>query len=308
MFKSKRGRIIVRLAELLAVLYCGLLLIVFLNQRTFIYHPSKGSLESLVKIAESQGFQAWQNSVGQFLGWKQLANAKGEHGRVLIVHGNAGSAIDRVDIARGLQSVEPWDVYILEYPGFGARPGSPNEQSLFQAAAEAIDLLKKEGPIYVMGESLGTGVASYLAGTYPQIIKGVLLIAPYNNLTDVAQYHMPIFPVKWMLRDRFPSATYLENYHGPIGILVAGQDVVVPIQFGRKLYEGYQGPKRIWESPQAGHGDLLNRRESWWHELVSFWKQNLAPSGLPPGTNTLTIPQPASTFATMDKKDHPVRF
>ena len=268
--------------KLLAVLYCGLLVIVFLNQRSFIYHPNKGSLESLVKIAESQGFQIWQNNAGQFIGWKHFNKARGEHGQVLIVHGNAGSAIDRLDIANALQSVEPMDVYVLEYPGYGARPGSPSQQSLFQAASEAMDFLKKEGPVYLMGESLGTGVAAYLAGTYPQFIRGVLLIAPYNNLTDVAQYHMPIFPVKWMLWDRFSSAAYLENYHGPIGILVAGQDVVVPMQLGRKLYEGYQGPKRIWESPRAGHGDLLNRRESWWQELVLFWEQNPALPDLSP--------------------------
>jgi uncharacterized protein len=305
-FNSKWGRIFVRLTKMLAALYCGLLLVVFLSQRSFIYHPNRGSLESQVKLAQSQGFQVWQNSAGQFFGWKQISKAKSDHGRVLIVHGNAGSAIDRLDIAAALLSVEPMDIYILEYPGFGARTGSPSQQSLFQAATEAMDLLKKEGPIYLMGESLGTGVAAYLAGTYPQFIRGVLLIAPYNNLTDVAQYHMPIFPVRWMLWDRFSSETYLENYHGPVGILVAGQDVVVPIQLGRKLYEGYHGPKRLWESPQAGHGDLLNRQERWWQELVTFWKQNPARPG--PGANTLMIPQHSLTFAMVDKKGHPIRL
>jgi pimeloyl-ACP methyl ester carboxylesterase len=181
-----------------------------------------------------------------------------------------------LDFAQGLQSVEPVDVYILEYPGFGPRPGSPSQRSLFQAAADAMDLLKKEGPVYLMGESLGTGVAAYIAGTYPELVRGVLLIAPYNNLSGVAQYHMPIFPVKWMLWDRFASETYLKNYHGPVGILLAGQDKVVPIRFGRKLYDGYQGPKRVWESPQAGHEDLLDHPENWWRELVEFWKQNPA--------------------------------
>jgi pimeloyl-ACP methyl ester carboxylesterase len=281
-FKSNLGRLLVRIAKILAVLYIGLLLLVFLIQRSFIYHPDNASFTSLEKIAASQGFQAWRNAAGEFLGWKQISKATGEHGRVLIVHGNAGSAIDRLDIANGLLSVGPMDVYILEYPGYGARPGSPSQNNLFQAAAEAMNLLKQQGPVYLMGESLGTGVAAYVAGTFPELIRGVLLIAPYNTLTDVAQYHMPIFPVKWMLRDRFASATYLKNYHGPIGILVGGQDVIVPIQFGRKLYEGYQGPKRIWESPQAGHGDLLNRPESWWQELVAFWKQNSAQPLLSP--------------------------
>lgn len=267
---------LVVVVRILVLVYLGLLVLVFFGQRIFIYHPRKGSLEEFEKTAAAAGFSVWQNNAGQYIGWKKVSKAPGEHLRVLIVHGNAGSAIDRVDLANGLEGVGPTDVYILEYPGYGARPGSPSEQSLFRAADEAMDLLKKGGPICVIGESLGTGVACYIAGTYPKSVEGVLLIAPYNNLSAVGQYQMRIFPVRLLLRDRFTSDTYLGNYHGPIAALVGGQDVVVPMRFGRKLYDGYHGPKRIWESPQAGHDDLLNRPESWWKELVAFWKENSA--------------------------------
>ncbi len=48
-------------------------------------------------------------------------------------------------------------------------------------------LLSTNQPIYLVGESLGTGVATYLAGTYSNKIAGVILISPFNRLTDVAQ-------------------------------------------------------------------------------------------------------------------------
>jgi uncharacterized protein len=274
MQRSKWGRRVIRWTKILSGLYLALLATIFLVQRHLLYHPDKRSYEESVKAAGSHGFQPWQNSSGQTIGWKQLNDVHGSHDRILIVHGNAGCALDRMDYAAGLQAIKPFDIYILEYPGYGMRPGTPSEETLYQSADEAISLLKKEGPICLIGESLGTGVATYLAGTFSQDIQSLLLIAPYNNMTDVAQHHMPIFPVKWMLRDKFPSATYLQNYHGPLGVLLAGRDEVVPSRFGRKLYESYTGPKKLWEAPQAGHNELQIQPPAWWKEVVTFWKLN----------------------------------
>jgi pimeloyl-ACP methyl ester carboxylesterase len=280
LLKSRWARILFRILRILALVYLGLLLFVFFRQRSFLYRPNTGPRGPMESAAQERGFQAWENEAGQFIGWKFISPAKRAHGQLLIVHGNSGCAIDRLDYADELRSIEPLDVYILEYPGFGARAGSPSQKSFFYAADEAIRLLKKAGTVYVMGESLGTGVASYLAGTYPDTVQGMLLVAPYNNMTGVAQMHMPIFPVSLLLLDRFPSEKFLENYHGPVAMLFAGADVVVPNRFGHKLYDGYQGPKRFWEIPLAGHDDLLNQTSEWWRELVQFWesKPSLAKS------------------------------
>jgi fermentation-respiration switch protein FrsA (DUF1100 family) len=131
-------------------------------------------------------------------------------------------------------------------------------------------VLQKDGPVYVVGESLGTGVAAYIAGTHSNSVAALLLIAPYHNLGDVAQGHMPIFPAKYMLRDKFPSAEYLRNYHGSLAVLLAGEDTVVPNRFGRRLFDAYAGPKKLWEIPKAGHNDLPYVPVEWWKELVAF--------------------------------------
>ena len=131
--------------------------------------------------------------------------------------------------------------------------------------------LEKDGPFYVIGESLGTGLAAYLAGAHPKVIAALLLVAPYNDLGDVAQAHMPLFPAKWMLRDRFESSRYLREYHGPVAVLLAGRDEVVPNRFGRKLYDEYSGPKKVWEVARATHNDLPAQPQEWWRELIVFW-------------------------------------
>ena len=274
MFKSKLSRTLVRYGIIATVPYFGLLLFVFFTQRNFIYHPSHAPLDVLTKIAAEQNFKPWQTDSGEFIGWKHVGKSRRKHGRLLIVHGNAGSAIDRLGYANTLTNFEPMDVYILEYPGFGARPGSPSQQSFFAAASEAVELLKDKGPLHIMGESLGTGVAAYIAGTYPDTIRGMLLAAPYDNFTEVAQQHMPIFPVNWMLWDRFPSESYLTNYHGPVAMLFAGEDAIVPNRFGHQLYDAYQGPKIFWEIPGVGHNDLLDQPAAWWSDVAAFWRTN----------------------------------
>jgi uncharacterized protein len=262
------------LIKLLCGFYLLLLIIVFFAQRKLIYFPVDWPFTEQLKAAEAHHFDVWKNPSGQIIGWKQLSRATNAHSQILIVHGNAGSAINRMDYADGLKMADSFDFYILEYPGYGGRAGTPSQQAFFQSATEGLELLKRNRPVYVIGESLGTGVAAYLAGTYPQVVRGLLLIAPYNNLSDVAQHHMPIFPVKWLLRDKFPSDKYLRNYHGPIGFLLAGQDTVVPTRFGRKLYEEYTGPKKLWEMPEAGHNDVQQQTEVWWKEVTEFWRIN----------------------------------
>src|SRR5262249_16982651 len=149
--------------------------------------------------------------------------------------------------ADSIQQTGAFDVFFLEYPGYENRSGSPSEQSIYAAADAALQLLPTNHITYVVGESLGTGVAAYLAGKHPNAIAGPVLLAPSNSLVSVGQAHMPIFPVGLILRDRYPAEKHLRMYHGPVAMLTGGQDNVVPEKFGRRLYDSYDGPKRLWE-------------------------------------------------------------
>jgi len=286
--RSPRVRLMIRAmmaAGIVAGIYLALLVGLTLGQRSMIYYPSRLDAQSLVQRARADGFEPWHNGAGETIGWKRPAGTQiptAKAGRVLILHGNAGCALHRVGYADLLQRVAPLDVFILEYPGYGSRPGRPAQNSIFAAATDGLQLLlREEGPVYLIGESLGTGVAAYLAGTFPQSVTGLLLIVPFNNLGDVAQHHMPIFPARLMLRDKYKSDVHLKSYSGPVGVLLARQDRVVPSRFGRRLYDGYAGPKRLWELPHAGHEDVHQAPLSWWKEALEFLKILPEPSQQP---------------------------
>jgi pimeloyl-ACP methyl ester carboxylesterase len=240
-------------------------------QRRLIYYPPVFTTEQVDDFAKAAKLERWRNPAGQAVGMKRLSPTQPAEGRVLLVYGNGSCATGCARYADVIQKAAALDVFVLEYPGYADRAGEPSQESLFRAADEGLQLLGTNSPVYLVGESLGTGVAAYLAGTYPGKVAGVVLFAPYNRLADVAQYHARILPMDWLLVERFPSEDYLRQYHGPVGVFVGGKDTVLPEQFGRRLYEGYAGPKRIWEFPEANHQTVTERTPEEWKAVVDFW-------------------------------------
>jgi uncharacterized protein len=250
--------------------YALLCALIGLGQRRFIYFPTKAPEPALLESAAQARLEPLRNRTGERIGWMRRSSAAPARLRVLIAHGNAGCAVHRGHYADAFASARA-EVFILEYPGYGDRPGKPNEASFHQAAEEAFALLAEQGPLHLLGESLGTGVATGLAARHPDQVAGLLLVAPYNNFTDLAQRHMPLLPVRWILRDRFPSDVFLRSYRGPVAVLLAGRDEVVPNELGRSLFDGYQGPKRLWVDEQATHNSVCDQPPEFWSEVVEFW-------------------------------------
>ena len=241
-------------------------------QRRLIYYPAVLTREQVDPMAQSAGLERWTNSTGRFIGLKRPSPKQPAAGSVMILYGNGSTAIGAGHYADEIQAVAAFDVFILEYPGYEDRPGSPSQQSLFAAADEALHSLPGDRPIYLVGESLGSGVASYLAGSYSNKIAGVILISPFNSLTDVAQHHYPLLPVRWLLKDRFPSDKYLQKYQGKVGVTIDGQDRVIPKKFSLQLFNGFNGPKKLWEVPDGEHIQIPEPPSEFWKEVVAFWQ------------------------------------
>ncbi len=260
---------IIRMLLTFTLLYASLYAGGCAFQRRLIYFPTKLDPGSAEKAADQEGFRAWRNSSGKIIGWN-LPATNNPSASVLIVHGNAGCALDRGYIARPIHDAAPFDVYILEYPGYGARGGAPSLTSFVAAADEAFDTLPRNRPRYIVSESLGAGVAAHIAKTHPSEAAGLLLFAPYNNLASVAQYRMPFLPAYLILLDRYNPAEWLKDYGGPIKIVLAEQDEVIPMKFGRRLFDSYDGPKTLQIVPHAHHNDIAAQSPDWWRETFLY--------------------------------------
>lgn len=270
--KPKAGfwRRIFRVLQLLVIAYLLIVLVVLIFQRRLIYFPTKIPADIIESVAAEHGFAPWKNPSGQIIGWKMLASGAAA-GSVLIVHGNAGCALSRDYLARPIHDAADVDVYVLEYPGYGAREGSPSKKSFDAAAEEAFRLLPASSPRYVVSESIGAGVACELAKNHPAEIAGLALFVPYDNLASVGQRHFWFLPAYFLLMDRFNPAECLKNYHGPIQFIVAGEDEILGAASGKMLFNGYGGPKKLQLVPGAHHNDVAAQSPDWWRKVSDFW-------------------------------------
>ncbi len=250
--------------------YAGLCLAAFLVQRRLMYFPEHTSEGEALQRAARLGLGPWRDGAGRILGWRRPLVAPAHRPRLLLLHGNAGEAQARVAFLPLLEAAG-FETVLLEYPGYGCRTGAPSEATLVADARAALARLRLEGaPIFLLGESLGSGVAVQVASADSAAVAGLLLVTPFARMTEVAAWHYPIFPMGILLRDRWDSLGAIRNYPGPVAFLIAGRDEVVGAPQGHRLAGACPGPRRIWVMSQAGHNDLPLSAGPPWSEAFAF--------------------------------------
>lgn len=269
-------RVLSRVALVAILAWLGLAAFVALGQQSMIYYPSRDTAENLETEAARVGLHPWSDEDGRRIGYASRAPADDPRPRVsvLVCHGNAGYAVHRavwLSLIRTAMPDHAVSVYILEYPGYGAREGSPSQKANIAAAEKALASLPGNAPIVGFGESIGTGVVTALAAKQPSHLTGLVLVTPFDSLAAVAQHHYPLLPVSWLMRDKYPSAKWLQSYHGPVAVIVAGRDQITPPERARMLCESYAGPKLVLTAPDADHNDVMtDLPQDEWRRAFAF--------------------------------------
>jgi pimeloyl-ACP methyl ester carboxylesterase len=261
---------LVRTLSLLALAAAAALFLLWLAQRRLLYFPERSDRAAAERRARALGLEPFTAEDGELLGWR-ARHPLGARGRLVVLHGNAGSALDRayfVDAFAAAAPALPLDVYLVEYPGYGPRPGAPSQAALVSTARRAIAAARRDGPgpVLVAGESIGSGVAALAAAEAPGEVDGLLLVTPLASVPAVARRHYPFVPA-FVHRDAWRADRALPRYGGPVAFLVAGRDEVVFADLGRALFEAYPGPKRLWVDEGAGHNTLD------WRPALARWRE-----------------------------------
>jgi pimeloyl-ACP methyl ester carboxylesterase len=227
---------------LLFVVYLAVVALVWFRQRSMLYYPSHDTL--------STGLAPWSDGSRVIGCCREAPNPRAVW---LMMHGNAGQAADRDYVLPRMSGQD--SLYVLEYPGYGSREGSPSLQSINQAASEAYQLLRSRNPntpVCVLGESIGSGPACALAREKIAPDK-IVLVVPFDTLANVAARHFPFLPVRLLLRDNWDNVESLKHYAGPVEIFGARDDTIIPIEHARALARQIPAARFI-EIP-GGHND-----------------------------------------------------
>ncbi len=178
---------------------------------------------------------------------------------VLFLHGNAGNISHRAEkilLLRGLDL----NVCIVDYHGYGQSEGTPSEKATYLDAEAAYDWLTNQQGIapkqlLVWGESLGGGVATYLALERP--VGGLVLESTYTSLPDVGRAVFPFLPTKLLMETRYDSLGRMRRIRVPVLSLHSPHDEVVPYRLGKRLFQAANEPKTFVDLKGDHNGGFL---------------------------------------------------
>lgn len=152
------------------------------------------------------------------------------------------------------QALAGHSVYLLNYRGYGASSGSPSEQALFADALALYDKVNdRHQQLSVIGRSLGTGIAVYLATE--RAVENLVLVTPYDSISAVAQAHYPFFPVRYLIKDRFDSLSRAAELTVPTLVILAETDTVIPRAHSDKLVAALPDAQQ-WIAAGSGHNSV----------------------------------------------------
>jgi pimeloyl-ACP methyl ester carboxylesterase len=231
----------------LVALYCALCAWMYWNQRALVYFPQA------TRAGPGSTDYALDREAGVALrGWVANPHAA----RAVVYFGGNGEDVqaNRALFARALPGHA---VYLVAYRGYGASDGAPSQAVLLSDALAVFDDVQRRHPtvpVAVIGRSLGSGVASYAAAH--RRIDRLVLVTPFDSLVAVARSHYPWLPVRWLLRERYPSVDWLHAYRGPTLVVRGGRDTVVPPANTERLIAALPVRPQVVVLPDAGHNDL----------------------------------------------------
>ena len=240
-----------------ALLYCLALGALIWFQRDAMYFPQ--ALDTTPAKAGFEGAESFtlNTSDNQHLvAWHK--RAKPGKPTILYFYGNGG-VLARMSPRFNALTDGGNGLMAVDYRGYGGSTGQPTEEGLLlDGEAAYIHLLAEGVPpdrIVVYGESLGSGVAVALAARHRP--ASLILEAPFSSAVDVAAGRYWMFPVRALMRDQFRSDLRIKDVLAPILILHGENDDVVPVKFGRRLFNLAPFPKEFMGIPGSGHALLL---------------------------------------------------
>lgn len=237
-------RFLVSLLALLAALYLGGCVALFVFQRDLIYFPQprSGPPAAMLELPAADA--------------DVLVSVRPHAGPNALIYfgGNAEDA--SLNLPGFAQAFPEYALYLLHYRGYGGSSGSPSEEAIQRDALALFDRVQAEhSRVVLVGRSLGSGVAVRLASQRPAV--RLVLVTPYNSLQEIAAGQFSYLPVKWLLQDKYESWKYAPRIRVPTLLIAAEQDELIPRSSSERLYSHFsKGVASLKVIPGTGHNTI----------------------------------------------------
>jgi fermentation-respiration switch protein FrsA (DUF1100 family) len=242
--------------RLFIAVYGGLLLLLIFGQSRLMYFPSR----SIVNTPKDTGLD-YENlrlttTDGLTIAAWWMPVEDNNAPVILFAHGNGGNISYRLPYIRIFHQMGFASLF-FDYRGYGESEGEPSEQGTYLDGSAAWDYLTKvrqipANRIIIYGESLGGGVATYLAVKYQP--AGLILGSTFTSVPDRAKELFPLMPIDLIAQFQYNNLERLRQIQTPILIIHSPQDEIIPFHHGQKLYEAANQPKFFLEI-QGNHNE-----------------------------------------------------
>jgi pimeloyl-ACP methyl ester carboxylesterase len=234
------------------------------------------SREAAIREANAAGLVPWEHTTPGAAGPQGYVRPNfadpAPRGTIVFFHGNGESAWVWTDVVDALTE-RGFRVFLYEYPGYGGRPGRPGEAAIVPDARAVIRSLAQagKGPVYVWGQSLGAGVAAAVCADDNLPVEGLTLVAPWDNIANVALTIYPYLPIRFLMVDKYDSIANLKQFRHPICVIRGDQDETIPPSLSLNLFANLPGPKKMILMEGYGHDNWLAPSDmSWWDDALNF--------------------------------------
>lgn len=246
MINPNKSTLVIWCVMLFIILTAIVCVILFLQKKMF-FHPWHDEV-GYKELQTMQNFQELKipNEKGFLRGWIRDNTSLDEKAPLLIFcGGNAQNSSNTAlyylknDIYKYF---EGYNVLLYDYPEYGLSDGKISDKTLLDSAIKVYDYAKEldcvdEKNIVVMGFSIGTGAATYLASQ--RAVNGLILLAPYDEALSLYNNTLNIFhgPMKLLAKYKLTSNQYAKDVNVAPLIFASQDDEIISHKFSEKLSE-----------------------------------------------------------------------
>ena len=198
---------------------------------------------------------------------------------VLFFHGNGEIGPEYDDIA-AVYNQRGFNFIIADFRGYGFSNGTPTAENTMEDAHIILDSVRKYikeneylGSLILMGRSLGSVSVLELAKWFPDDFSGLIIesgFAQEKPLFDLIG--MTAHQAGFKKEDGFMNDEKIKKYRGPLLVIHAEQDHIIPFSQGEELIELCPSEnKQLLPIPNANHNNILGMSpQIYFEEIARF--------------------------------------
>lgn len=244
--------------KIVVIVYCAVGIILYYLQDYILFRPVQVARDKKYQFAvphKEVNIPYTQNSTINIVQFLPPDTTK--KGVVLYFHGNKKN-ISWYSKYAPYFTRNGYQVWMIDYPGFGKSTGVFTEQNLYDWALTLYKLARanyEPGQIIIYGKSMGTGIAAQLASI--RDCRHLFLETPYYDMPSIIGNYLPVYPVNKIIHYKIPTYKYLQDVTAPISVFHGTDDWIISYRNARRLQPFLKQTDTFLTVKDGSHNDLL---------------------------------------------------